>query len=97
MGHRKAPSAATLRRRIRKRARDHVTHLGFQRLPDGSLLPPAFNKDSLRQLHRAQRNERLSQNREFIESASARFLHHFASGTDIDAPSIKPRLELVTS
>jgi hypothetical protein len=95
MAHRKPARIKTLRRQIRRDLNKHLRDLGFQRETDGSLVPPAFTKDSLRQLHRFQRVERLKENQEFITAALPRFLHHFASGKDIDPRKIKPKLELV--
>jgi len=51
---------------LKKHLRRHLTSLGFQKGPDGALTPLGTGKDSIRTIHSAQRDDRLSANRSFI-------------------------------
>ncbi len=54
-------------------------------------------KEIIRTLHRAQREERLKANCEFISSKGKKLLGHFASGKDITPEKISPVLERISS
>ena len=83
---------ASLKRRLRR----HLTELGFARNENGALTPPGKSKDAVRILHTAQREERLSANRQFIVERGSKLLSHFASGRDIDPARISPVLQQIS-
>lgn len=87
----------TLEARIRRALRRHLKELGFVKAPDGTLVPPSAGKDTLRQMHRAQRSDRLESESKFITAQWPMLRRYFASGTDIDPAAIKPELELIES
>lgn len=80
---------ANLKRKIRK----HLQEIGFQRAPDGTLLPPNLDKETYRSIHAHQRAVKLADNKDWIAAKSVKLMQYFASGSDIDAQRIRPRLE----
>lgn len=84
-----------LEARIRRELREHLRQLGFQGQNNGLLAPADTTKETLRELHRGQRAERLSKQRTFIRSAWKDLSVYFANGSDVDIGRIAPRLELI--
>ena len=80
---------ANLKRKIRK----HLREIGFQRAPDGSLLPPNLDKETYRSIHAHQRAAKLAVHKNWIVTKSDKLIQYFASGIDIDVQRIRPRLE----
>lgn len=80
---------ATLKRKIRL----HFTRLGFSKRPDGTLVCPASSKDSIRQLHHIQRDERIESATHLLSEFLPGALRYFASGSEIDPAMI--RLSLI--
>ncbi|WP_158670873.1 Druantia anti-phage system protein DruA [Bradyrhizobium guangdongense] len=78
--------------RLKRRIRQHLKKLGFERQDDGSLAPPSGAKEVLRGMHAPQRAARLTQNRSFIEDNKKLLLSALADGSEI-APE-KIALEL---
>jgi len=87
----------TLEAQIKRSFRCHLRRLGFQKTQHGLLLPPDDLKESVRALHRAQRDERLVQESKFVRSEWPRLKHHFANGSEIDVTKIEARIELVSA
>jgi hypothetical protein len=82
---------AKLKRKIRR----HLKEIGFQRAPDGTLLPPNLDKESYRSSHAHKRAAKLASHEDWVAAKSTKLMPYFASGTDIDVQRIRPRLELV--
>lgn len=80
--------------RLKRKLRAHLRELGFSRASDGMLVPPALDKDAYRRVHAHQRATKLEEHGKWIAANAPKLIRHFASGTDIDVPAIKPRLEL---
>jgi hypothetical protein len=87
----------TIEARIKRSLRRHLRDLGFTKAEDGSLKPPSEGKDTLRQMHAAQRAARLAEETGFIAKKWPLLKHHFANGSDVDPVSIKPELEMIES
>jgi len=85
----------TVEARLRRALRTHLHQLGFRRLEGGQLAPPDHSKDAFRQLHRAQRCDRLQAERTFILNHWPLLKDCFADGSDLDPTRVEPRLELV--
>jgi hypothetical protein len=87
-----SPRKANLKRRIRA----HLKSIGLQHGEDGSLEAAAGSgKEVVRALHHAQRNDRLTQSRAFIDANLSRLIEHFAAGTDVEPARISPKLERI--
>ncbi|WP_428245494.1 Druantia anti-phage system protein DruA [Ferrovibrio sp.] len=93
-----ATPLANLKANLKGKVRRHLRSLGFRRSKDdGRLVIDGTGKEAIRSLHLAQRNNKLKQNKEFIEEQWPLLQKHFASGSEIDPGNIKPELELVRS
>ena len=88
-----SPSEASLKRKLRR----HLKGLGFTKSNNGDLQVAGPEKDIVRSLHRAQREERLKSNREFIGAKGEKLLRHFASGAEVDPTRMSPVLERVSA
>lgn len=82
---------------IKRKLRRHLHGLGFEKSDEGALQIQGSGKEIVRTLHRAQREERLRANREFISAKAEKLLGHFASGKEIDPTRISPVLERVSA
>ena len=80
---------------LKRRLRLHLRALGFERGEDGALLIQENSKDTIRKLHRAQRDERLGSNYRFISENGEGLIEYFATGKDIEPEQISPVLERV--
>lgn len=78
---------------LKRKIRSHFAQLGFRKGPDGTLVRPDSGKESIRQLHRAQREERLHSSEHFISEFLPTALPYFANGNEIDPTKI--RLSLI--
>ncbi|WP_368607692.1 Druantia anti-phage system protein DruA [Pseudomonas fulva] len=87
------PREANLKRKLR----EHLHTLGFTRTDEGALRAPGNNKDAIRVLHGAQREERLIASSNFVARAGAKLMQYFASGTEVIPKKISPALERVSS
>jgi hypothetical protein len=85
----------TIEARLKRELRAHLRQLGFKRTERGGLAPPDFSKDSFRQLHQAQRCERLNAERSFILRQWPLLNGYFADGSEVDPGAVQPRLELI--
>lgn len=87
---------ATRQANLKRKFRRHLQSLGFRRSEDdGHLVIDGSGKDVIRALHLAQRNDKIRQNKEFIEAQWPLLQKYFASGSEIDPGNIKPELELI--
>src|SRR5580704_7227253 len=84
-------AGAALKRKLRR----HLKELGYERGPDGELIPPAIDKPAYRAIHGPQRADRLRRYSGLIDCRSMEFLRFFASGADLDVARIEPRIERV--
>ena len=80
---------------LKRRLRLHLRSLGFERDEDGALHIQQNSKDTIRKLHRAQRDERLKYNYKFISEKGKDLINFFATGKDIEPKQISPVLERV--
>jgi len=80
---------------LKRKVRDHLRTLGFNKDSSGHLVPPVSSKESVRALHRVQRRERILAQKDFIGSQFRTLRGHFAAGMDIDPNRVAPRLELI--
>ncbi|WP_413731483.1 Druantia anti-phage system protein DruA [Sodalis sp. RH20] len=87
------PREANLKRKLR----EHLQSLGFTRSEEGGLRAPGSTKDVIRTLHRAQREDRLFSNKDFVSQKAGKLMQFFASGRDLDPEKISPILERVSS
>lgn len=83
---------ATLKRRFRA----HLKQLGFHRSKDGTLVPPALDKETYRDIHSHQRKTKISDHHDWIAAKAPDLKCYFASGSDVEVRAIRPRLELAT-
>lgn len=84
-------------REIHQRLRIHLDELGFIEDGGGKLRPPNSTKESLREVHRLHRAERLAEEAAFIKSRTPNLLQYFAEGKDIVPAQITPRIQSVES
>ena len=82
---------------IKRALRKHLKTLGFKKDKQGNLYPPDLTKECFRQLHSAQRKDKIKANSELIADAWPRLKQYFAKGSEVLPPMIRPRLELVYS
>lgn len=88
---------ATREANLKQRLRRHLRKLGLKRVPDGGYAPGGTDKAIIRSLHVAQRAERLSVSRDFLQDNYSKLVTHFASGNDLQVDAIKPTLRRVRS
>jgi len=82
---------AKLKRRIRRHLRD----LGFTRDSNGRLELPSFAKESYRQFHDVQREEKLSSSADWLKRKTPRLIKYFADGREVFPAAIEPELEII--
>lgn len=87
----------TLESRIKRKLRQHLKGLGFERDDDGGLKAPSTQKDTLRALHRVQRIEKLACNENFVSSNWRSLGRFFANGVEVEPTKVVPRIERVFS
>lgn len=85
----------SLESRIKRSLRRHLRNLGFSRTATGTLQPPNESKEAVRDLHRAQRNDVLKREKDFVARVWPKLKIYFADGTDIVPEKIHPELELI--
>lgn len=83
--------------RLKRKVRSHLKGLGFHKASDGTLLPPALDKDTYRRIHGHQRLAKLVGHKEWIADKLPTLRRYFASGREVDVPAIRPRLELTAA
>jgi hypothetical protein len=80
---------------LKRRVRQHLHKLGFERDEGGRLKPPSLDKDAYRRFHGGQREEKLTANLAWLKRRQGALLKWFASGNEIVPSAIRPELELV--
>lgn len=85
----------SLEARIKRSLRRHLRNVGFSRTSMGSLQPPGESKETIRNLHRAQRSDLLKKEKEFVDRSWPKLKSYFADGTEVVAERIDPELELI--
>jgi len=75
--------------KLKRKIRAHFTRLGFTKGPDGTLVRPDNGKDSVRQLHRIQRDERVRSSNRLLTEFLSEALPYFADGSEINPAKIK--------
>ena len=80
--------AFTPEAKLKRKIRSHFTHLGFAKRPDGTLILPDSDKESVRQLHRVQRDERVRAADRLLKEFLPEALPYFADGIEIDPSKI---------
>jgi hypothetical protein len=83
--------------RLKRLVRQHLHDLGFHRDAEGRLLPPSLDKDGYRRFHQGQREEKLAENRSWLDKNQTGLMKWFADGATITPSAIVPELELVKS
>lgn len=81
-------SRASLRRAVHR----HLLGLGFSKNCKGYFVDGDLTKEKIRQLHSAQRQQILEENRPFLETYGNELAEHFATGRQVDPASIVPEL-----
>lgn len=74
--------------KLKKKIRTHFTRLGFSKATDGTLIRPDEGKESIRQLHRAQRDDRITASQALLTEFLPDALQYFADGSEIDPTRI---------
>lgn len=80
---------------LRGKVHNHLQILGKSESNRGKLETNGNDKDTIRTLHRIQRDDLIKSNTQFITKCSRQFLNHFASGVDVIPELITPNLERV--
>ena len=81
--------------KLKRKIRSHFTRLGFSKSADGTLVLPDTCKDSVRSLHRAQRNDRVRQSDKLVRDVLPTAIDKFANGSEIDPTKIRFEIERV--
>lgn len=85
--------AFTPEAKLKRKIRSHFTRLGFAKAHDGTLVRPDGGKESVRQLHRVQRDDRVRAADRLLTDFLPDALACFANGREIDPTKI--RLSLI--
>ena len=80
---------------LREKINNHLQTLGTSTSRNGRLETNGNDKDTIRDLHRIQREDLIQSNTDFIFKQSNHLLKHFASGIEVVPEAIKPKLERV--
>ena len=80
---------------LREKIQNHLQNLGISKSKNGRLETNGNDKDTIRTLHRIQREDRIKSNTDFISKQSDNLLKHFASGVEVVPELISPKLERV--
>lgn len=78
--------------KLRRAVRRHLKKLGFVKRSGAYAVTGAVSKQTIRDLHAAQRHESIEQNREFINEHGPSLSKHFAVGTQVEPAQIDPEL-----
>lgn len=89
--------AFTPEAKLKRKIRAHFTRLGFAKASDGTLERAETGKESVRQLHRVQRDERISASAHLLTDFLPDALCNFADGSEIDPSKIRLALRRVSA
>lgn len=81
--------------KLKRRVRQHLRKLGFERDELGRLAPPSLDKDAYRRFHGPQREEKLAANLAWLGRRQDSLIKWFADGGEVIPTAIRPELELV--
>ncbi|MBD1385895.1 DUF4338 domain-containing protein [Mucilaginibacter rigui] len=84
--------ALTAKSRLKRKIRQHLKKLGFEKTHDGNLALPSSDKQIIRNLHSAQRIERIKANKAFIDENLSGLIQYFANGDEVVPELISPVL-----
>ena len=87
--------ALTKEAQLKRNIRRHFTNLGFKKDNEGALVLPDNSKDTVRKLHKRQRNDKFAANKQFMKDRFPKVVKHFADGSEIDPSKISLTLKLV--
>ena len=82
---------------LRQAVHEHLIRAGFSKNGNGYFIDGELSKQRVRELHAANRVERLKQERSFIRKYGLICIRDFALGKEIDPDAIEPELIGVTS
>lgn len=89
--------AFTPEAKLKRKIRAHFTRLGFAKCSDGTLKRSETGKESVRQLHRVQREERIQASAHLLTDFLPDALINFADGSEIDPKKIQLSLRRVAA
>jgi hypothetical protein len=89
--------AFTPEAKLKRKIRAHFTRLGFAKGQDGTLERTETGKESIRQLHRVQRDERVKSASHLLTEFLPDALSNFANGSEIDPSRIRLTLRRVAA
>lgn len=89
--------AFTPEAKLKRKIRAHFTRLGFAKCSDGTLKRSETGKESVRQLHRVQREERIQASAHLLTDFLPDALINFADGSEIDPAKIQLSLRRVAA
>ena len=87
--------AFTPEAKLKRKIRSHFTRLGFAKAHDGTLERSETGKESIRQLHRFQRDERVQSAAHLVKEFLPKALTNFANGSEIDPAKIRLSLRRI--
>lgn len=91
-----AAAAFSQEARIKRHLRQHLADLGFAKDKSGALVLPDDSKQTIRALHRKQREDRVAESAAFIDRYLPSLQRYFASGVEVDPSRVRPVLQLVS-
>lgn len=89
--------AFTPEAKLKRKIRSHFTRLGFSKGPDGTLQRTESGKESVRQLHRIQRDDRVRAAARVLNDFLPEAIGNFADGSEIDPAKIRLSLRRVAA
>jgi len=89
--------AFTPEAKLKRKIRSHFTRLGFAKGRDGTLERSETGKESIRQLHRVQRDERVKSAAHLLTEFLPEAIGNFANGREIDPSRIRLSLRRVAA
>lgn len=82
---------------LKRKVRRHLQKVGFKRDEHGILHLLADSKDAIRAAHQLQRAERSTKQKAFLKANFPKLAQYFATGSEIDPATVRPRLERISS
>jgi hypothetical protein len=89
--------AFTPEAKLKRKIRSHFTRLGFAKARDGTLVRSETGKESIRQLHRVQREERVESAAHLLTEFLPDAIGNFADGREINPSKIRLTLRRVAA
>lgn len=82
---------------LKREISQHLRDLGFQKSDEDFLKIGNYCKESIRALHKSQRNDRQEANQKFLVQRGPKLIKHFATGKEVEVEKISPVLERIYS